>query len=152
MSLSSLLAIFVVVASLMPLWCLLTSFCWNFFCKFDVLLCCKFDASLVSSCKFFFGRNWCLFHLFWQVGWVTDATKNLSKCTKEPTERDYAFVELWFSQEKITRVLWSYYCCMIFLNKLLSELWNTWLHIDWEANWTFVTWTKEGDKKAKRQY
>ena len=72
---------FFAICLLLQVWCLFGVFLQVFFASF----LCKFDASLMSKK---IGRNWCLFHLFWQVGWVTDATKNLSKCTKEPTERD----------------------------------------------------------------
>ena len=80
----------------------------------------------------FFGET-DAFHLFWQVGWVTDATKNLSKCTKEQKGRlNFCRIVLFTERHGMRVVCWwllSFYCCCTILHYLLAELWNTLLLI-----------------------
>ena len=73
----------------------------------------------------FFGET-DAFHLFWQVGWVTDATKNLSKCTKEKKGRlGFCRIVLFTERHGMRVVCWwllLFYCCCMILHYLYTWL------------------------------
>ena len=86
------------------------------------------------------------FHPLWPVGWVSAATRNLSKCTKEQKSR-LAFSRSIHSSRNILRyVFWEHHHLFFLL-----LLWFCLLEICeclWEADWMFVTWTKNTISRA----